>query len=390
MNLHEFQAKQLFSRYGIPTPQGQVVTSGSQARQAAEQLGGKLWVVKAQIHSGGRGKAGGVRIIDTLDGVADAAYDLLGRRLVTHQTLKHGLPINQVLVEQPSSIQRELYIAVLVDRVSQRIVFMVSAQGGMDIEAIALKDPLAILNLFIDPIVGLQTYQCRRAGFFLELQGEAFKQLQHVMQGLYQLFIENDVNLVEINPLVVTDKNELLALDAKLNLDDNAVFRHSELAAMFDPAQEDEAEVVAQQHGLNYISLDGEVACMVNGAGLAMATMDLIKQEGGQPANFLDVGGGTTADRVAHAFKLILSDAKVKSILVNIFGGIVRCDLIAEGIIQAAKEMGLSLPVIVRLEGTNAELGRELLTNSGMTIRVADNLTDAARQAVFAAKEACK
>ena len=387
MNLHEFQAKQLFSRYGIPSPQGQVVTSGSQARQAAEQLGGKLWVVKAQIHSGGRGKAGGVRIIDSLDGVADAAYDLLGRRLVTYQTLKHGLPINQVLVEQPSSIQRELYIAVLVDRISQRIVFMVSAQGGIDIEEVASNDPKAILNFFIDPIVGLQTYQCRRAGFFLHLQGEAFKQLQYVMQGLYQLFIENDVSLVEINPLVVTDKNELLAVDAKVNLDDNAVFRHSELAAMFDPAQEDEAEVVAQQHGLNYISLDGEVACMVNGAGLAMATMDLIKQEGGQPANFLDVGGGTTAERVAHAFKLILSDAKVKSILVNIFGGIVRCDLIAEGIIQAAKEIGLSLPVIVRLEGTNAELGRELLMNSGMTIRVADNLTDAARQAVSAAQE---
>ena len=388
MNLHEFQAKQLFSRYGIPTPEGQVVTSGSQARQAAEQLGGKLWVVKAQVHSGGRGKAGGVRIIDTLDGVADAAYDLLGRRLVTHQTLKHGLPINQVLVEQPSSIQRELYIAILVDRISQRIVCMVSAQGGMDIELVASKDPEAILNLFIDPIVGLQIYQCRRAGFFLDLQGEAFKQLQHVMQGLYQLFIDNDVHLVEINPLVVTDKNELLAVDAKLNLDDNGVFRHSELAAMFDPAQEDEAEVVAQQHGLNYISLDGEVACMVNGAGLAMATMDLIKQEGGQPANFLDVGGGTTAERVAHAFKLIMSDTKVKSILVNIFGGIVRCDLIAEGIIQAAKEIGLSLPVIVRIEGTNAELGRELLTNSLRTIRVADNLTDAARQAVFAAKEA--
>ena len=387
MNLHEFQAKQLFSRYGIPSPQGQVVTSGSQARQAAEQLGGKLWVVKAQVHSGGRGKAGGVRIIDSLDGVADAAYDLLGRRLVTYQTLKHGLPINQVLVEQPSSIQRELYIAILVDRISQRIVCMVSAQGGIDIEEVASNDPEAILNLFIDPIVGLQTYQCRRAGFFLHLQGEAFKQLQYVMQGLYQLFIENDVSLVEINPLVVTDKNELLAVDAKVNLDDNAVFRHSELAAMFDPAQEDEAEVVAQQHGLNYISLDGEVACMVNGAGLAMATMDLIKQEGGQPANFLDVGGGTTAERVAHAFKLILSDAKVKSILVNIFGGIVRCDLIAEGIIQAAKEIGLSLPVIVRLEGTNAELGRELLTNSLMTIRVADNLTDAARQAVSAAQE---
>jgi succinyl-CoA synthetase beta subunit len=388
MNLHEFQAKQLFSRYGIPTPQGQVVTSGSQARQAAEQLGGKLWVVKAQIHSGGRGKAGGVRIIDTLDGVADAAYDLLGQRLVTHQTLRQGLPINQILVEQPSDIQRELYLAVLVDRISQRIVFMVSAQGGMDIEAVAETDPEAILNLFINPIVGLQTYQCRRAGFFLGLTGDAFKQLQKVMQGLYQLFTENDVNLVEINPLVVTGQNELLAVDAKLNLDDNAMFRHAELAAMFDPAQEDEAEVVAQQHGLNYISLDGEVACMVNGAGLAMATMDLIQQEGGQPANFLDVGGGTTADRVAHAFKLILSDAKVKSILVNIFGGIVRCDLIAEGIIQAAKEVGLTLPVIVRLEGTNAELGRELLTHSGMTIRVAQDLTDAARQAVLAAQGA--
>jgi len=386
MNLHEFQAKQLFSRYGIPTPDGQVVTSGAQARQAAEQLGGNLWVVKAQVHSGGRGKAGGVRIIDTLDGVADAAYDLLGQRLVTHQTLRQGLPINQVLVEQPSDIQRELYLAVLVDRISQRIVFMVSAQGGMDIEEVAEREAEAILNLFIDPIVGLQAYQCRRAGFFLGLTGDTFKQLQKVMQGLYQLFTENDVNLVEINPLVVTGQNELLAVDAKLNLDDNAVFRHAELAAMFDPAQEDEAEVVAQQHGLNYISLDGQVACMVNGAGLAMATMDLIQKEGGQPANFLDVGGGTTADRVAHAFKLILSDDKVKSILVNIFGGIVRCDLIAEGIIQAAKEVGLTLPVIVRLEGTNAELGRELLTHSGMTIRVAQDLTDAARQSVHAAQ----
>jgi succinyl-CoA synthetase beta subunit len=388
MNLHEFQAKQLFSRYGIPTPQGQVVTSGSQARQAAEQLGGKLWVVKAQVHSGGRGKAGGVRIIDTLDGVADAAYDLLGQRLVTHQTLRQGLPINQVLVEQPSDIQRELYLAVLVDRISQRIIFMVSAQGGMDIEAVAETEPEAILNLFINPVVGLQIYQCRRAGFFLGLTGDAFKQLQKVMQGLYQLFTENDVNLVEVNPLVVTGQNQLLAVDAKLNLDDNAMFRHAELAAMFDPAQEDEAEVVAQQHGLNYIALEGEVACMVNGAGLAMATMDLIQQEGGRPANFLDVGGGTTADRVAHAFKLILSDSKVKSILVNIFGGIVRCDLIAEGIIQAAKEVGLTLPVIVRLEGTNAELGRELLTHSGMTISVAQGLTDAARQAVLAAQGA--
>jgi len=387
MNLHEFQAKQLFTRYGIVVPQGQAVTSGSQARQAAEQLGGERWVIKAQVHAGGRGKAGGVKVVDTLDGVSDAAYDMLGRQLVTHQTTAEGLPINQVLVEQPSDIERELYLAVLVDRVTQRIVFMISAQGGMDIEAVAEETPEAILNLFVDPVVGLQSYQCRRAGFFLDLKGNAFKQLQTVMQGLYRLFTENDVNLVEINPLVVTGENDLLAVDAKLNLDDNALFRHAELAAMFDATQEDEAEVVAQQFGLNYIALDGEVACMVNGAGLAMATMDLIQKEGGEPANFLDVGGGTTTDRVAEAFKLILSDKKVKSILVNIFGGIVRCDLIAEGIIQAARDVGLSLPVIVRLEGTNAEQGRELLAASGMNIHVAQDLTDAARQAVSSAQE---
>jgi succinyl-CoA synthetase beta subunit len=387
MNLHEFQAKQLFTRYGIATPHGQAVTSGSQARQAAEQLGGNRWVVKAQVHTGGRGKAGGVKVVDTLDAVADAAYDMLGQYLVTHQTTEQGLPIHQVLVEQPSDIQRELYLSVLVDRVSQRVVFMVSAQGGMDIEAVAEQAPEAILNLFVDPVVGLQPYQCRRAAFFLGLTGGAFKQLQTVMQGLYRLFTENDANLVEINPVVVTGNNELLAVDAKVNLDSNALFRHAELAAMFDPSQEDEAEVLAQKFGLNYISLDGEVACMVNGAGLAMATMDLIQKEGGQPANFLDVGGGTTAERVAEAFKLILSDSKVKSILVNIFGGIVRCDLIAEGIIQAAKDVGLNLPVIVRLEGTNANLGRELLLNSGMDLRVAQDLTDAARQAVASAKE---
>jgi len=387
MNLHEFQAKQLFSRYGIATPDGQSVTSGSQARQAAEQLGGERWVVKAQVHTGGRGKAGGVKVVDSLDAVEDAAYDMLGQRLVTHQTTIQGLPIHQVLVEQPSDIQRELYLAVLVDRVSQRIVFMVSSQGGMDIEAVADEEPEAILNLYVDPVVGLQAYQCRRAGFFLGLKAEAFKQLQVVMQGLYRLFTENDASLVEVNPLVVTGDNKLLAVDAKLNLDDNALFRHSELAGMFDATQEDEAEVVALQYGLNYISLDGEVACMVNGAGLAMATMDLIQKEGGQPANFLDVGGGTTADRVAEAFKLILSDKKVRSILVNIFGGIVRCDLIAQGIIQAAKDVGLSLPVIVRLEGTNAELGRSLLENSGMDLRVAQDLTDAAKQAVASAKD---
>jgi len=387
MNLHEFQAKQLFNRYGISTPEGQSVTSGSQARQAAQQLAGERWVVKAQVHTGGRGKVGGVKLVDSLDAVEELTYELLGKRLVTNQTTAEGLPINQVLIEMPSDIARELYIAVLVDRVTEQIVFMISAQGGMDIEEVAEEDPDAILNLYVDPVVGLQDYQCRCAGFFLNLTGDAFKQLRTVMQGLYQLFTENDVNLVEINPLVVTSQNELLAVDAKLNLDENGVFRHAELAAMFDPTQEDEAEVVAKQYGLNYIALDGDVACMVNGAGLAMATMDLIQKEGGQPANFLDVGGGTTADRVAEAFKLILSEKKVKSILVNIFGGIVRCDLIAEGIIQAAKEVGISLPVIVRLEGTNAELGRELLATSGMNIRVAQDLTDAAKQAVIAAQE---
>ncbi|EEF80096.1 Succinyl-CoA ligase [ADP-forming] beta chain [Methylophaga thiooxydans] len=387
MNLHEFQAKQLFNRYGVPTPQGQVVTEAAQARQAAELLAGERWVVKAQVHTGGRGKAGGVKVVNQLDEVETAASAMLGQHLVTHQTTAEGLPIHQVLVEKPTDIAREIYLAVLLDRSSQRIVFMISAQGGMDIEAVAEESPEAILNLYVDPIVGLQGYQCRRAGFFLGLTGAAFKQLQQVMQSLYQLFTENDASLVEINPLVVTGEGDLLAVDAKINLDDNGLFRHADLAEMFDPTQEDDAEVIAREYGLNYISLDGNVACMVNGAGLAMATMDLIQKEGGEPANFLDVGGGTTADRVAEAFKLILSDTKVKSILVNIFGGIVRCDLIAEGIIQAAKEVDLTLPVVVRLEGTNAEQGRELLANSQMSIYAAQDLTDAARKAVAAAQE---
>ncbi len=387
MNLHEFQAKQLFNRYGVPTPQGQAVAEATQARQAAELLAGERWVVKAQVHAGGRGKAGGVKVVSSLDDVESAAAGMLGKNIVTHQTTAEGLPVQQVLVEKPTNISREIYLAVLVDRSSQRIVFMVSAEGGMDIEAVAEQQPEAILNLYVDPVVGLQGYQCRRAAFFLGLTGNSFKQLQSIMQNLYQLFTENDASLVEVNPLVVTDDGDLLAVDAKINLDDNGLFRHADLAEMFDPSQEDDAEVIAREFGLNYISLDGNVACMVNGAGLAMATMDLIQKEGGQPANFLDVGGGTTAARVAEAFKLILSDKKVKSILVNIFGGIVRCDLIAEGIIQAAKEVGLSLPVVVRLEGTNAQRGRELLKNSEMSIYAADDLTDAARQAVAAAQE---
>jgi succinyl-CoA synthetase beta subunit len=387
MNLHEYQAKQLFNQYGIATPKGMMIATADEVESAITAIGGDRWVVKAQVHSGGRGKAGGVRVEDNQHAVKDAVNAMLGSQLVTHQTTAEGLPVNKIWIETPSSIARELYLALLVDRVTQRVVFMISAEGGMDIEEVAEKTPEAILNLYVDPVAGLQSYQCRQAGFFLQLTGAAFKQLQQLMQNLYQLFCEKDISLLEINPLVVTDSGDLLALDAKINVDDNALYRHTDLAELFDPSQENPAEVIARDFGLNYIALDGNVACMVNGAGLAMATMDLIQKQGGEPANFLDVGGGTTSDRVAEAFKLILSDKKVKSILVNIFGGIVRCDLIAQGIMQAAKEVGLSLPVVVRLEGTNADLGRTLLENSGMNLRVAQDLTEAAAMAVTAAGE---
>ena len=387
MNLHEYQAKQLFNQYGIATPNGKMIATADEVESTITAIGGDRWVVKAQVHCGGRGKAGGVRVEDNLDAVKDAVNAMLGSQLVTHQTTAEGLPVNKIWIETPSSIARELYLALLVDRVTQRVVFMISAEGGMDIEEVAEKTPEAILNLYVDPVAGLQPYQCRQAGFFLQLTGAAFKQLQQLMQNLYQLFCEKDISLLEINPLVVTDSGDLLALDAKINVDDNALYRHTDLAELFDPSQENPAEVIARDFGLNYIALDGNVACMVNGAGLAMATMDLIQKQGGEPANFLDVGGGTTSDRVAEAFKLILSDKKVKSILVNIFGGIVRCDLIAQGIMQAAKEVGLSLPVVVRLEGTNADLGRTLLENSGMNLRVAQDLTEAAAMAVTAAGE---
>lgn len=387
MNLHEYQAKQLFNRFDIATPKGKMISTSAEVDSAIQAIGGERWVVKAQVHSGGRGKAGGVRVEDTPNAVKKAVDDMLGRHLVTHQTTAEGLPVNKIWIEAPSSIARELYLALLVDRVTQRVVFMISAQGGMDIEDVAEQTPEAIMNLYVDPVAGLQPYQCRQAGFFLQLTGVAFKQLQQLMQNLYRLFCEKDISLMEINPLVVTEAGELLALDAKINVDDNALYRHPDLAELFDATQENPAEVIARDFGLNYIALDGNVACMVNGAGLAMATMDLIQQQGGEPANFLDVGGGTTAERVAEAFKLILSDTKVKSILVNIFGGIVRCDLIAQGIMQAAKEVGLALPVVVRLEGTNADLGRTLLENSGMNLRVAQDLTEAAAMAVSAAGE---
>jgi len=384
MHLHEYQAKQLFADYGVPVPTGRMVESVKDAAAAAKALGGERWVVKAQVHAGGRGKAGGVRLVDGVDALETAARELLGSRLQTRQTGSPGLPIHRLLVEGGVDIQRELYLSLLVDRASERVVVMASVAGGMDIEEVAAGDPGAILTEAIHPAVGLQGYQCRNLAFGLGLAGEQIKAFTHLLGGLYRLFEQQDASLVEINPLVVTGAGELLALDAKLDIEDNALYRHPRLADLRDPTQEDEKERAASEHGLNYITLDGNIACMVNGAGLAMATMDLIKLHGGDPANFLDVGGGATAQRVAEAFKLILSDSKVRAILVNIFGGIVRCDLIAEGIIQAVREVGVDLPVVVRLEGTNVEQGKAMLAESGLSIIAADGLTDAAEKVVAA------
>ncbi len=382
MNLHEFQAKQLFATYGIPIPRGGAAESAEQARAIASHLGGERWVVKAQVHAGGRGKAGGVKIVQGLSELERTLTTMLGSRLVTHQTLHAGLPINYVLIEPVSAVARELYLGAVIDRARERMVFMASAMGGMDIEQVAATQPEKILTLTIDPVVGLQPYEWRQVGFALGLDMNQFQALRAVMSGLYRLFMEQDASLVEINPLAITKEGELLAVDAKIVLDDNALYRHPELIKLKDPSQENEKELIAEQHGLNYISLDGSIACMVNGAGLAMATMDIIKLHGGEPANFLDVGGGTTAERVAEAFKLILSDAKVKAVLVNIFGGIVRCDLIAEGIIRAVEEVHVAVPVVVRLEGTNVAQGKAMLRNSGFAITTAEGLTDAAQKVV--------
>jgi len=385
MNLHEYQAKDLFGEYGLPLPGGQTAASVGEAEQAARALGGGRWVVKAQVHAGGRGKAGGVRVVEGLDALRQAADALLGNHLVTHQSGPDGQPVNQVLIERPCDIDRELYLGMVVNRARAQVVFMISPSGGVEIEQVAAETPERILSIAVDPVVGLQPYQCRRAGFFLELAGEQLRALSQIMQQLYRLFTERDASLVEINPLVVTGSGGLVALDAKINADDNALYRQKAICELRDPSQEDAREYRARQHGLNYIRLEGNIGCMVNGAGLAMATMDLIKLCGGAPANFLDVGGGTTAEKVAEAFKLILSDEKVQAILVNIFGGIVRCDLIAEGIIQAVREVDAAVPVVVRLEGTNVEQGRRLLAESGLAITTADDLTDAAKKAVSAA-----
>ena len=386
MNLHEYQAKRLLTDYGIPVPRGAVARTTPEATNAARELGGTRWVLKAQVHAGGRGKAGGIKLVDDFDAVAVQAAALLGTRLVTGQSTADGLPIEALLIEEPLAIARELYLGALVDRVRRRIVVMASAAGGMDIEEVAARDPAAILTEYVDPAAGLQGYQGRKLAFALGLQGDLVTQFTRIVHRLAQLFQDKDLSLIEINPLVVTEDNRILALDCKINLDDNALYRQKLLADWRDANQEETKERTAHEHGLNYVTLDGNIACMVNGAGLAMATMDLIKLHGGEPANFLDVGGGATADKVAEAFKLILSDKNVRAILVNIFGGIVRCDLIAEGIIQAVREVDVHLPVVVRLEGTNVERGRELLATSGLSIIAADDLTDAAQKAVAAVR----
>jgi len=385
MNLHEYQSKRLFAQYGIPVPDGYPATTPDEAVEAAEKLGGELWVVKAQVHAGGRGKAGGVKLAKTVDEVREYAAGMLGTMLVTHQSGPEGLPVNTVYVEAGSGIERELYLSMLVDREASRIAFIASAAGGMDIEQVAEDTPEKIFSVVVAPDAGLQPYQARQLAFGLELDKQQMRQFGTLVDRLYRLYLECDASLVEVNPLIVTKSGDVVALDAKINIEGNALFRQPKLLELRDVSQEDEAERKAAEHDLNYVSLDGDIACMVNGAGLAMATMDLIKLHGGEPANFLDVGGGATSERVAAAFKLILANESVKAILVNIFGGIVRCDLIAEGIITAVKEVGVEVPVVVRLEGTNVDTGRKLLADSGLDIIAADDLTDAAKKAVAAA-----
>jgi len=386
MNLHEYQAKELFSAYNIPTPKGKIINGLSQLNTALEEVGGDQWVVKAQIHAGARGKAGGVKLVSGKDEARKVSQELLGSSLATIQTAGKKLPIHSLLIEETLNLKEELYLSLVVDRVTKTHTFVLSASGGMDIEAVAESSPEKIFSVHIDASVGLMPYQCREVAFALGLKGTAFKQLMLIMNGLYKLALDKDILLLEINPLIITDENNLIALDAKINIDSNALYRQAELVKMRDASQEDEREAKAADNQLNYIALDGNIGCMVNGAGLAMATMDLIKLNGGEPANFLDVGGGATPERVAEAFKLILSSSEIKSILVNIFGGIVRCDLIAEGIIQAVKDVGLTIPVVVRLEGTNVELGREILANSDVDIITANGLADAAKKVVEMSK----
>ena len=388
MNLHEYQSKQLFARYGIPVPNGHVASTPEEAAEAARRLGGGVWVVKAQVHAGGRGKAGGVKLAKTVDDVKAAATGMLGQRLTTKQTGPEGLPIHQVYVESGSKIDRELYLSLLLNRDTSHIAFVASQAGGMDIEEVAAKTPEKIIRVEIHPATGIQGSHCRALAYGLGLTGKQVAQFEQVARGLYKLYVDCDASLVEVNPLIVNGDGDVVALDGKIGIEDNSLFRQKELVAWRDKSQEDEMEVLAGEADLNYVSLDGDIACMVNGAGLAMATMDVIQLHGGSPANFLDVGGGATRERVTTAFKLILGNPRVKAILVNIFGGIVRCDMIAEGVIGAARDLGLHLPVVVRIEGTNAPAGRKLLAESGLELIAAADLTDAAKKVVAAARSA--
>ncbi len=387
MNLHEYQSKRLFAQYDLPVPKGVMVNSVEQAMLAVNFLNTAHWVVKAQVHAGGRGKAGGVKLVGSKEQLASVARSLLHSRLVTYQTDAKGQPINQLLVEETSEVDREFYLAATIDRATQQVVFIVSKEGGVEIEKIAQEMPDKILKLGVDPILGVMPYKCRDLSIKLELNDIQTRQFTRIMENLYKLFIENDLSLVEVNPLVVTKRGDMMCLDAKVNVDDSALYRQHLLRDMRDTTQEDKKELLAREWDLNYISLDGDIGCMVNGAGLAMATMDLIKLSGGNPANFLDVGGGATEERVREAFKIILSDGKVKAVLVNIFGGIVRCDLIAKGIINAVSEVGIEIPVVVRLEGNRADEAGKLLAKSGLNIIVGKTFTEAAEKVVAAAGE---
>ena len=386
MNLHEYQAKQLFAEYGLPVSEGYACATPQEAAEAADKIGGNTWVVKCQVHAGGRGKAGGVKLVKNKEDAKAFAAQWLGKRLVTYQTDANGQPVSKILVESCTDIDKELYLGAVVDRSSRRIVFMASTEGGVDIEKVAHETPEKILKATIDPLVGAQPYQGRELAFQLGLQGDQIKQFTHIFVGLAKLFQDYDLALLEVNPLVIKKDGNLHCLDAKINIDSNAMYRQPKLRAMHDPSQDDAREAHAQKWELNYVALEGNIGCMVNGAGLAMGTMDIVNLHGGKPANFLDVGGGATKERVTEAFKIILSDSNVAAVLVNIFGGIVRCDMIAEGIIGAVKEVGVKVPVVVRLEGNNAELGAKVLADSGLNIIAATSLTDAAQQVVKAAE----
>ncbi len=386
MNIHEYQAKELLSKYGVRVPIGKVAFTAEEAKQIANDLNAEKLVVKAQIHAGGRGKAGGVKVTGSVEEAEIIASEMLGMKLVTHQTGPEGKIVGKVLVEEASDIAKEFYLGMVIDRTSEQVVVMASPEGGTEIEEVAKKTPEKILKVHIDPSVGIQPFQCRKIAYFLGLEGKAVNKAVSFIISLYKLFTEKDCSLAEINPLVLTGDGEVLALDGKLNFDDNALFRRPDIQKLQDRTEEDELELEAKEVGISFVNLDGNIGCLVNGAGLAMATMDIIKFHGGVPANFLDVGGGATAEQVTKAFKMILSDENVKAIFVNIFGGIMKCDTIAEGIITAANEIGIKVPLIVRLEGTNVELGRKLLSESGLDIQTGTDMKDAASKAVEAAK----